>query len=79
MTVSDGEDLLIVGLVIAAIFFLKDAITSAEDALGITPPPASAPPAPPCYQDVQFDAGCQKGYIKDSDGNCVQVTCAIHE
>lgn len=79
MTVEDGENLLIVGAVILGIFWLKDALTAAEDALGITPPPASAPPAPPCYQDVQFDANCPKGYISDSNGNCTQVTCAIHQ
>lgn len=76
---DDVSNLLTLGLVIAAVVIIKDLISSVEDTLGITPLPTSQPPAPPVYQGVKFDPNCPAGYISDSDGNCIQVTGAIHQ
>lgn len=75
---SDISDLLMIGAVIAVIVIIKDAVSNVEDALGIKPLPTSAPPAAPVWQGVKIDPNCPAGYISDSDGNCIQITGAIH-
>lgn len=76
---SNLDDVLTIGLIVAAIIILKDAVSGIEDFLGIKPLPGSAPPAPPVNQNVQYSPNCPPGYISDSDGNCIQVTGAIHQ
>lgn len=76
----DLEDLIGLGLVFGIIYILADTAAGIEDALGLSTPKSSAPPAQPVMQGTVFSPGvCPAGYIADSDGNCIQVTGAIHQ
>jgi hypothetical protein len=72
------EDLIGLGLIFGILYILSDALSGVESAFGVEKLPTSAPPAPPTMQNVQFSPNCPAGYIEDSDGNCIQVTSAIH-
>lgn len=77
---ADMEDLLALGLVLGIVYVVSDAISGLEDAFGVTPPAKPTAPAQPVMQGTVFSPGvCPAGYIADADGNCIQVTGAIHQ